>query len=86
MDFRLTKYAGIEERFKRQEAYALEYGLLLMAVVGEAIQKGEISIPLPKTELTGKLQSIADHPLHFAIDDGTRRKLKNSPYHDVKGA
>jgi DUF1680 family protein len=83
MEFRLTKYTGIEAGFK--DAYALEYGPLLMAVVGESIKKGEINIPLSTTELTGKLKPVAGNPLHFTIDDGTGRKLKYIPYYEVKG-
>jgi hypothetical protein len=84
MGFRLTEYAGIENGFKN--AYALEYGPLLMAVTGESIQKGEIGIPLSKTELTGKLNPVAGSPLHFTVDDGTGRKLEYIPYYEVKGA
>jgi hypothetical protein len=86
MGFRLTKYAGIEDGFKDKEAYALEYGPLLMSVVGDSIQKGEVNIPLSKTELTGKLKPVAGSPLHFTVDDRTGRKLKYIPYYEVKGA
>ncbi|MDR0385148.1 MAG: glycoside hydrolase family 127 protein, partial [Prevotellaceae bacterium] len=85
MGFRLTKYAGIEKGFKDREAYALEYGPLLMAVVGESVQNGEIGIPLSKAELIGKLKPVAGSPLHFAIIDGTERTLKYIPYYEVKG-
>jgi hypothetical protein len=84
MDFRLTKYAGIEEGFREKEAYALEYGPVLMAVVGESIPKGEADIPYPETELVGKLKPIAGKPLHFTIE-GTTDKLEYIPYFDVKG-
>jgi hypothetical protein len=84
MGFRLTKYAGIENGFRGKEAYALEYGPVLMAVVGESILKGEVNIPYTESELTGKLKPIAGKPLHFTID-GTAGKLEYIPYFDVKG-
>jgi DUF1680 family protein len=86
MEFRLTKYAGIEDGFKNSEACALEYGPLLMAVVGDSIKKGKISISLSKTELIDKLKPVAGSPLHFTIEDGTGRKLEYIPYYEVKGA
>jgi hypothetical protein len=84
MGFRLTEYVGIENGFKN--AYALEYGPLMMAVTGDSIHNGEINIPLSKTELTDRLKPVVGSPLHFTVDDGTGRKLEYIPYYEVKGA
>ncbi|MDR1336606.1 MAG: glycoside hydrolase family 127 protein [Tannerella sp.] len=85
MGFRLTKYAGMEKGFQGKEAYALEYGPVLMAVVGKSIPKGEINIPYTETELPGKLKPVAGKPLHFTIS-GADGSLEYIPYFDVKGA
>jgi hypothetical protein len=85
MGFRLTKYVGMESGFSGKEAYALEYGPLLMSVVGAEIQKGEVYIPLSAAELCGRLIPVAGSSLHFAIEDGTERNLKYIPYFEVKG-
>ena len=84
MGFRLTKYAGIENDFRGKEAYALEYGPVLMAIVGESIQKGYVNIPFTESELTDRLKPVAGKPLHFTID-GVTAQLHCIPYFDVKG-
>jgi len=86
LSFKLTKYAGIEEGFKEEEAYALEYGPIFMAVDGKNVQNnGTTNILLTAKELLGKLSPVAGHPLHFNINDGTVNKLEYIPYYDVKG-
>ncbi|MDR1170092.1 MAG: glycoside hydrolase family 127 protein, partial [Prevotellaceae bacterium] len=84
MGFRLTKYAGMEKGFQGKEAYALEYGPVLMAVVGKSIPKGEVDIPYTEKELLGKLKPVAGKPLHFSIT-GSTDGLEYIPYFDVKG-
>jgi DUF1680 family protein len=86
MGFRLTRYTGIEKSFKGKEAFALEYGPILMAVVGDSIQKGEVNVPFTEAELTSKLKPIAGSPLHFTIAGATTNSLEYIPYFEVKGA
>jgi DUF1680 family protein len=81
MGFRLTKYAGIEGDFQEKNAFALEYGPILMAVIGKSIQKGMANVPLTETELLKNLKPIAGKPLHFTIND----ELEYIPYYDVRG-
>ncbi|MDR0573285.1 MAG: glycoside hydrolase family 127 protein, partial [Tannerella sp.] len=84
MGFRLTKYAGIEKDFRGKEAYALEYGPMLMAIVGESVRKGYVNIPYTESELTDRLKPVVGKPLHFTVD-GVTDKLRCIPYFDVKG-
>jgi DUF1680 family protein len=81
MGFRLIKYAGIENDFQGKNAFALEYGPILMAVVGNPIQNGMTNIPLTETELLKNLKPVAGKPLHFTINN----ELEYIPYYDVQG-
>ena len=86
MSFRLTKYAGMEEGFQGEEAYALEYGPILMAVIGKNVQaNGVASISLTEKELLAKLSPVPGQPLHFVINDGAKDQSQYIPYYDVKG-
>ncbi|KAA6333876.1 Non-reducing end beta-L-arabinofuranosidase [termite gut metagenome] len=82
IDFRLTKYTGIADNFQGKEAYALEYGPLLMAVTGNSIENGCVNLSLTTTELTSQLKPIAGKPLHFAISD-ENNALEYMPYYKV---
>jgi hypothetical protein len=82
MGFRLTKYAGITGDFKDKEAYALEYGPLLMGLSGEAVKNGILQLPFAAGELTAKLKPVAGKPAHFAIE-GESRALEYIPYHEI---
>jgi len=66
MDFRLTAYTG-QERVAGQERFALEYGPILLALVGEVDAKGEARIPIAEADLTHFLQPKPGQLLHFAI-------------------
>ncbi|MDR3182794.1 MAG: glycoside hydrolase family 127 protein [Planctomycetaceae bacterium] len=83
MEFRLTKYTGWEKPFAGKETYAVEYGPLLMAVCGDAVKNGLITLPLPKDKLLQKLKPAADKPLHYTIDGVPDLEL--IPYYEVKG-
>jgi DUF1680 family protein len=82
MGFRLTKYAGITEDFKDKEAYALEYGPLLMGLVGKTVRNGILNLPFAANELTAKLKPVAGKPAHFVIE-GESRALEYIPYHEI---
>ena len=62
MDFRLTPYAGMEPGF-RQERFALEYGPVLMALVGNTGKR----VALDPDELVKQLSPVPNQPLHFAV-------------------
>ncbi|MDR3229040.1 MAG: glycoside hydrolase family 127 protein, partial [Puniceicoccales bacterium] len=79
---RLTKYTGTEKDFKN--AYALEYGPVLLAVTG-ATSRGIANIPLTPAEFLKKLRPVAGKPLHFTIDAPDAAPWKIIPYYEVKG-
>jgi len=73
-------------RGKLVTAYALEYGPILMAVVGKSVQNnGVANILLTEKELLGELNAVAGKPLHFIINDRAEDKMVYIPYYDVKG-
>ncbi|MDR1896851.1 MAG: glycoside hydrolase family 127 protein [Prevotellaceae bacterium] len=80
--FRLTKYVGVTEDFKGKEAYALEYGPILMALTGDSIQNGVLNLPLAAKELIAKLKPAEGKPIHFGIE-GEDRSLKYVPYYEI---
>jgi DUF1680 family protein len=67
MDFRMTRYTGVD-RVEGQEQFALEYGPLLMALVGEVDEKGGATLQAAPAVLPKRLRPKAGEPLHFAID------------------
>jgi DUF1680 family protein len=81
MAFRLIKYAGIENDFQGKNAFALEYGPILMAVVSKSVKNGMVNIPFTETELLKNLKPVAGKPLHFMINN----ELEYIPYYDVQG-
>lgn len=58
--FRLTRYTGFD-RDPNHERYGLEYGPLLMSLIGG------VHLNLAPDNLTGNLTSIPGSPLHFSI-------------------
>jgi DUF1680 family protein len=80
MGFRLTYYRG-DERVAGQEQYALEYGPLLMALVGDVEENGMAHIVYRPEELVRKLRPKQDAPLHFAIDGDAKHEYM--PYWQV---
>jgi hypothetical protein len=66
MDFKLTKYEGAEQF--DQERYALEYGPILMAVVGPMDEQKGAQLALATQEIVKHLKPKAGQPLHFAIE------------------
>jgi DUF1680 family protein len=66
MDFRTTRYTGVEA--EGRERYALEYGPILMALVGEVDEQGGATVRAAAADLTKRLRPKAAQPLRFAID------------------
>jgi hypothetical protein len=67
MDFKLTKYEGAEEIYG-QERYALEYGPILLAVVGPMDEQRGAQLALAPGEIVKHLKPKPDQPLHFSIE------------------
>jgi DUF1680 family protein len=82
MGFRLTKYAGVTEDFQGRETYALEYGPLLMGLVGDEIPDGILNLPFSSNKLTAKLKPVTGKPLHFGIE-GENASLEYIPYYEI---
>jgi DUF1680 family protein len=79
MSFRLTKYA---EDFQGKETYALEYGPLLMGLVGDDVSNGVLNLPFSVDKLTAKLKPVAGKPLHFSIE-GENGSPEYLPYYEI---
>ena len=81
MGFRVTRYYGSEPGFQNGAHYALEYGPVLMALVGmgEAIEG--VKVAVEPQNLPQALRAIPGRPLHFALA-GSR--LKYQPYWEVQ--
>jgi DUF1680 family protein len=80
MDFRLTAYTG-QERTVGQERFALEYGPILLALVGEVDEQGGARIPITEADLARFLQPKPGQPLHFTIAGDARHEYM--PYWEV---
>ncbi len=76
--FRMTRYSGQE---KIGNAYALEYGPILMAVVGDVDAQGAAAISLRAEDLPARLRPTGEAPLHFAIEGDARHSFR--PYWQV---
>jgi DUF1680 family protein len=81
MDFRLTHYAGVD-RVAGQEQYALEYGPILMALVGGVDASGGAVIPLAPEDLPKRLRQRAGEPLRFGVEGGIEQQ-EYMPYWQV---
>lgn len=68
MAFRLTKYTGVDQ-VQGKERYALEYGPLLMAAVGAADAKLELSRASSPMDLLARLRPVPGEPLRFTLSD-----------------
>jgi hypothetical protein len=85
MELRLTKYTGIERGF--ENAYAIEYGPILLAVITDYARtgKGIIHFKFTAEEFLKKLKPVENKPLHFSVDDPESADVQIIPYYDVKG-
>jgi len=81
MGFKLTLYEGIEQ-VNGVDRYALEYGPILMALMGGVDEIQGARLVLRPDDLAKHLQPITDRPLHFAITgDGQHEYM---PYWQVE--
>ncbi len=78
MNFRFTRYKGNEPDFKDKNAYAIEYGPLLMAVIGDSVKNG--CIELTTAREFPNVEPTEENPLHFTAQEGNLRLI---PYYEV---
>ena len=81
MGFRVTRYYGSEPGFQNGAHYALEYGPVLMALVGMGEATEGVKVAVEPQNLPQALRAIPGRPLHFALA-GSR--LKYQPYWEVQ--
>jgi len=82
MGFRLTKYEGTSEDYKGKNAYALEYGPILMALVGSPVNKGYADIPGNTADLLLKLKPVQGKHLTFSANYGIEN-YEYIPYYRI---
>ena len=84
MSFKIVAYHGMDEFAKEGNHYALEYGPLLMAIVGDVDSKGNAKIALSPDSMIQRLLPEKGKPLHFRVKgDGDHEYI---PYFMVKAA
>ena len=81
MDFRVTRYAGMEKGFEENH-YAIEYGPILMAMVGVKAKKEDIGVKTTAETIKPMLRSVQGKPLHFAIEGNS--EFEYWPYFEVQ--
>ena len=80
MAFKMTLYEGIEQVFGA-DRNALEYGPVLMALVGGTDGGEAARLAFRSDELVSRLRPIAGRPLHFAIEGAATQEYM--PYWQV---
>ncbi len=81
MDFRITKYTGLEKGFEDNH-YAIEYGPILMAMVGVKAKKDNIGVKAGPDNIAAMLGPVEGKPLHFTIDGSS--EFEYWPYFEVQ--
>jgi DUF1680 family protein len=81
MDFRVTKYTGLEKGFEENH-YAVEYGPILMSMVGVKAKKSDIGVKTTPELIKGMLKPVPGRPLHFTIEGNT--EFEYWPYFEVQ--
>ena len=80
MGFRTTCYRGAQSGFNDGSHYALEYGPILMALVGKA--GGQNAVNADPKQLSQVLRAIPGQPLHFEVVGNA--PMKYQPYWEVQ--
>ena len=78
--FRLTRYSGMDQ-IEGKERYALEYGPILMAILGSDDAR-LIASGAPGEVFASQLKPVTGQPLHFAIDGNPSHIYV--PYYAIK--
>lgn len=81
MDFRVTKYTGLEKGFEENH-YAVEYGPILMAMVGVKAKKFDIGVKATDESIKKMLKPVPGKPLHFSIDGNS--EFEYWPYFEIQ--
>jgi DUF1680 family protein len=81
MAFRVTKYTGLEKGFEENH-YAIEYGPILMAMVGVKAKKSDIGVKADHESIEGLLKPVPGKPLHFSIEGSG--EFEYWPYFEVQ--
>ncbi|MDR1153874.1 MAG: glycoside hydrolase family 127 protein, partial [Bacteroidales bacterium] len=90
--FKVSKYEGATKPYcdRDKHTHALEYGPILMAITGESISNGQVTLPFPASQLAGKLQPEDNHghghshALHFKIAGADDATLRFVPYYEIE--
>jgi DUF1680 family protein len=80
MDFKLTRYTGVD-KIAGHERYALEYGPVLLAIVGSADARLVVRNGQHHEDLVKQLMPKTDQPLHFTIEGDAAHEYV--PYWEV---
>ncbi len=81
MDFRVTKYTGLEKGFEENH-YAVEYGPVLMAMVGVKAKKSDIGVKATPENIGKLLRPVPGKLLHFSIEGNS--EFEYWPYYEVQ--
>ena len=81
MDFKVTKYTGLEKGYEENH-YAVEYGPILMAMVGVKAKKFDIGVKATAESIKKMLKPVPEKPLHFSIEGNT--EFVYWPYFEVQ--
>lgn len=81
MDFKITKYTGMEKGFEENH-YAVEYGPILMAMVGVKAKKFDIGVKATPENIKKLLKPVQGKPLHFSIEGSS--EFEYWPYFEVQ--
>jgi len=81
MDFKVTKYTGLEKGYEENH-YAVEYGPILMAMVGVKAKKSDIGVQATAESIKKMLKPVPGKPLHFSIEGNS--EFEYWPYFEVQ--
>lgn len=81
MSFRVTEYKGIEPGFENSH-YAVEYGPVLMAMVGVKGKKKGFDVKTTAEGIRSLLKPVPGKPLHFAVEGNP--EFEYWPYFEVQ--
>jgi hypothetical protein len=80
MDFKLTRYTGVDQ-IAGHERYALEYGPILLAILGSSDAKVVVRGGQRQEDLLKQLKPQPGQPLHFVLEGDAAHEY--APYWEV---
>ena len=80
MDFRVTKYSGLEKGYEENH-YGIEFGPVLMAMVNIKTNSTDIGVKANPENFKKLLNPILGKPLHFTIEGNNEFEIW--PYFEV---